>query len=87
MAARQKAAPRTFTFPNITSSNYSDDDDDDDGHPAPHPVVHAPFDLDDTDAPLTPHLPSELRNLETFYNPKPDGLSNFELVEKQNVLP
>jgi hypothetical protein len=31
-------------------------------------------------APLTPRLPRELRNLETFYNPKPGDNSNIALL-------
>jgi hypothetical protein len=57
-------APRIFTPPSISASDDSDDDDVD--VPVPPPTPHAPFDMHDTNAPLTPRLPSELRNLETF---------------------
>jgi hypothetical protein len=36
--------------------------------------------MHDTNAPLTPQLPHELRNLETFYNPKPGDKSNIALL-------
>jgi hypothetical protein len=64
--------PRTFYPPTKSiPSTDEDSDDDDDGSPVPPPTPHAPFDMNDTNAPLTPRLPCELRNLETFYNPKP----------------
>jgi hypothetical protein len=59
---------RTFNPPTISSPSASEDsdDDDDDGHRVPPPTPHAPFDMTDTNAPLTPRLPRELRNLETL---------------------
>jgi hypothetical protein len=62
-------APRTFIFPTVTSSSSGEQCDDDDGPPFPPPTTHAPFDMTSTNAPLTPRLPRELHNLETFYNP------------------
>jgi hypothetical protein len=71
-------APRIFTPPAISTSDDSDDHDDDvPDHP---PTPHAPFDMHDINAPLTPRLPRELRNLETFYNPKPGDRSNIALI-------
>ena len=70
--------PRIFTPPSISASDDSDDDDYD--VPVPPPTPHAPFDMHDTNAPLTPRLPRELRNLETFYNPKPGDKSNISLL-------
>jgi hypothetical protein len=40
--------------------------------------------MHDTNAPLTPRLPRELRNLETFYNPKPGDKSNIALLTQDN---
>jgi hypothetical protein len=77
-------APRIFTPPSISASDDSDDDDDDVSIPPPTP--HAPFDMHDTNAPLTPHLPRELRNLETFYNPKPGDNSNIALLTHSNDI-
>jgi hypothetical protein len=84
-------APWAFTFPNVTSSSASeesddddDDDDDDDGHPVPPHTTHAPFDMTDTNALLTPRLPRELSNLETFYNPKPGDQGNIALLTQSN---
>jgi Reverse transcriptase (RNA-dependent DNA polymerase) len=72
-------APCILNPPSISASDDSDDDD----H-APIPP-HAPFDMHDTNAPLTPHLPRELRNLETFYNPKPGDKSNIALLTHHNT--
>jgi hypothetical protein len=55
-------APRIFTHPPISASDDSDDDEE----PAPPPTPHAPFYMHYTNAPLTPRLPRELRNLETL---------------------
>jgi hypothetical protein len=66
--------PPIFTPPPISASDDSDDDDDD--VPVPPPTPHAPFDVHDSNAPLTPRLPRELRILETVYNPKPGDKSN-----------
>jgi hypothetical protein len=71
-------APRIFTPPSISASDDNDDDDDD--VPFPPPTPHAPFDMHDTNAPLTPRLPRELCNLETFYNPKPGDKSHIALL-------
>jgi hypothetical protein len=70
-------APLTFKPPSPSSSEDSDDDD---GSPVPPPTPHAPFDMADTNAPLAPHLPGELRNFETFYNPKPGDQGNIPLL-------
>jgi hypothetical protein len=48
------------------------------------PTPHAPFDMTDTNAPLTPRLPCELCNLETFYNPKPGDKGNIALLTHDN---
>jgi hypothetical protein len=40
--------------------------------------------MTDTNAPLTPRLPRELRNLETFYNPKPGAKCNIALLTHDN---
>jgi Reverse transcriptase (RNA-dependent DNA polymerase) len=40
--------------------------------------------MTDTNAPLTPRLPRELRNLETFYNPKPGDKGNIALLIHDN---
>jgi hypothetical protein len=80
-------APRTFTFPNVTSSSASDESDDDDGPPFPPPTTHAPFDMTDNHAPLTPCLPHEIGNLETFYNPKPGDQGNIApLTQSHDVI-
>jgi hypothetical protein len=71
-------APCIFTPPSISASDDSDDDDDD--VPVPTPTPHAPFDMQDTNSPLTPRLPCELHSLETFYNPKPGDKSNIALL-------
>jgi hypothetical protein len=71
-------APRIFTPPSISASDDSDD------IPVPPPTPHAPFDMHDTNAPLTPRLPRELHNLETFYNPKPGDKSNIALLTHSN---
>jgi hypothetical protein len=43
--------------------------------------------MTDTNAPLTPRLPCELRNLEIFYNPKPgDQGSIAMLTESHDVI-
>jgi hypothetical protein len=63
-------APRVFTPPSISASDNNDDDDD---VRVPPPTTHAPFDMHDTNAPLTPRLPRELRNLKTFHNPQYDS--------------
>jgi hypothetical protein len=39
---------------------------------------------DDDNAPLTPSLPRELRNLETFYNPKPGDQGNIALLTQSH---
>jgi hypothetical protein len=75
-------APRIFTPPSISASDDSDDDGDD--VPLPPPTPHAPFDMHDTNATLTPPLPRELQNLETFYNPKPGDKSNIALLTHDN---
>jgi hypothetical protein len=36
--------------------------------------------MTDTNSPLTPRLPHELHNLETFYNPKPGDKGNIALL-------
>jgi hypothetical protein len=77
-------ALRIFTPPSISASDDSDDDNDDVSVPPPTP--HAPFDMHDTNAPLTPRLPRELRNFETFYNPKPGDKSNIALLTHGNDL-
>jgi hypothetical protein len=77
-------APRTFTFPNVTSPSASDESDDDDGPPVPPPSTHATFDMTETNDPLTPRLPRELRNLETFYNPKPGDQGNIALLTRSH---
>jgi hypothetical protein len=68
-------APCIFTPPSISATDDSNDDDDDVA--VPPRTTHAPFDMHDTNAPLTPHLPRELRNLETFYTPKQGDKSNI----------
>jgi hypothetical protein len=40
----------------LSSPSTSEDSDDDDGTPIPPPTPHAPFDMTDTNAPLTPRL-------------------------------
>jgi hypothetical protein len=75
-------APRIFTPSSISASDDSDDDGDD--VPVPSPTPRAPFDMHDTNAPLTPRLPRELQNLETFYNPKPGDKSNIALLTHDN---
>jgi hypothetical protein len=62
---------RIFYPPTISSPSTNEDSDDDDGTSIPPTTPHAPFDMADTNAPLTPRLPCELHNLETFYNPQP----------------
>ena len=47
---------------------------------------HAPFDMHDTNAPSTPRLPRELRNLETFYNPKPGDKSTIALLTHDDTI-
>jgi hypothetical protein len=49
-------------------------------------LPHAPFDMSDTNAPLTPRLPRELCNLETFYNPKPGDKGNIALHTHSNDI-
>jgi hypothetical protein len=66
------------------SISASDDSNDNDDIPVPPPTPHAPFDMHDTNTPLTPRLPCELRNLETFYNPKPGDKSNIALLTHDN---
>jgi hypothetical protein len=56
----RKTAPRIFTPPSISASDDSDDNDDD--VPVPPPTPHDPFDMHDTNSPLTPRLPHELQN-------------------------
>jgi hypothetical protein len=59
-----EAAPQTFTFLNDTSPSAREESDDvDDGLPVPPLTTHALFDMTDTNAPLTPRRPRELRNL------------------------
>jgi hypothetical protein len=73
-------APRILTPSLPSASEESDDDAVDDGLPIPPPIPHAPFYMNDTNAPLTPRLPRELCNLETFYNPtKPGDQGNIAL--------
>jgi hypothetical protein len=40
--------------------------------------------MHDTNASLTPRLPCELRNLKTFYNPKPGDKSSIALPTQDN---
>jgi hypothetical protein len=40
--------------------------------------------MTDTNAPLTPRLPHELLNLETFYNPQPGDKGNIALLTHGN---
>jgi hypothetical protein len=75
-------APHIATPPSIYAIDDSDEDDDDFHDPTPTP--HAPFDMHDTNAPLTPRLPRELRNFETFYNLKPGDKSNIALLTHDN---
>jgi hypothetical protein len=76
---------RIFNPPTISSPSTNEDSDDDDGTPIPPTTPHAPFDMTDTNAPLTPRLPRELRNLETFYNPQPgDSKGNIALLTHDN---
>jgi hypothetical protein len=77
---------RTFNPPTISSPSTSEDSDDDDGTPIPPPTPHVPFDMTDTNAPLTPRLPRELLNLETFYNPKPGDKGNIALLTHSNDI-
>jgi hypothetical protein len=77
-------APRTFTSPHVTSPSASEESDDDDGPPVPPPATHAHFDMTDTNAPLTPRLPCELCNLETFYNPKQGDQGNIALLTQSH---
>jgi hypothetical protein len=70
-------APRISTPLSISASDDSDDKDD---VPVPSQTPHAPFDMHDTNAPITSRLPRELHNLETFYNPKPGDRSNIALL-------
>jgi hypothetical protein len=77
-------APHIFTPPSIPASDDSDDNDDD--VPVPPPTPHAPFDMHDTNVLLTPRLPRELRNMETFYNPKPGDKSNIALLTYDNDI-
>jgi hypothetical protein len=76
----------TFTFPTVTSLSASKESDDEDGPPVPPLTTHAPLDMTGTNACLTPRLPHELQNLETFYNPKPGGNSNFALLNQSNAM-
>jgi Reverse transcriptase (RNA-dependent DNA polymerase) len=76
-------APHIVTLPSISASDDSDDNDD---VPVPPPTPHARFDMHDTNAPLTPRLPREFRNLETFYNPKPGDKSNTALLTHSNDI-
>jgi hypothetical protein len=74
----------TFTFTNVNSPSASDESDEDDAPPV-HPLTtHAPFDMTDTNAPLTPCLPYELCNMETFYNPKPGDQGNIALLTQSH---
>jgi hypothetical protein len=70
----------TFNPPTISRPSTSEDSDDHNGTNVLPPTPHAPFDTTDTNAPLTPCLPWELRNLETFYNPKPGDKGNIALL-------
>jgi hypothetical protein len=78
-----RPAPAPRSFQNVTSSYSSDDDDNVDGPP----VAHEPFDLTDTNAPLTPQLSCKLSSFNAFYNPKPCGQGNFTLLAQPNVIP
>jgi hypothetical protein len=42
--------------------------------------------MTDTNAPLIPRLPSELHNLETFYNPKPGDQGNIALLTQSHAV-
>jgi hypothetical protein len=42
--------------------------------------------MTDTNVPLTPCLPCELRNLETFYNLKPGDKGNIALLTHRNDI-
>jgi hypothetical protein len=75
-------APCIFTPPSISASDDSDDYDDD--VPGPPPTPHASFDMHDTNASLTTRLTREIRNLETFYNPKPGDENNIALLTHGN---
>jgi hypothetical protein len=67
----------TPPLPSASEESY----DDADGPPVPPPTPHAPFDMHDTsNAPLTPRLPHELCNEDTFYNPKPVDQGNIALL-------
>jgi hypothetical protein len=70
---KRTTAPRIVTPPSIYASDDTDDDDDDVHDPTPTP--HAP---------LTPRLTRELRNLDTFYNPKQGDKSNVALLTHDN---
>jgi hypothetical protein len=78
----RKTAPSIFIPSPISASDDSDNDNDD--VPVPPPTPHAPYDMDDTNDPLTPRLPRELRNLETCCNPKPGDKSNIALLAHGN---
>jgi hypothetical protein len=75
----------TFNPPTLSSLSTSEDSDND-VHPVPPATCHALFDMNDTNATLTPRLPSELRNLETFYNPKPGDQGNIALLIHSNDI-
>jgi hypothetical protein len=77
---------RIFNHPTISSPYTSEDCDDDDGRPIPPTTPHAPFDMIDTDAHLTPRLPHELRNLETLYNTHPGDNGNIALLHTIMIL-
>jgi hypothetical protein len=74
----------TFNPPTISSASTSEDSDDDDGTHIPCCATHATFDMTDTNAPLTPCLPRELHDLETFYNHKPGDKGNIALLTHSN---
>jgi hypothetical protein len=74
-------APHVLTPPLPSASEESDDDD---GTLVPLPTPHAPFDMNDINAPLTPRLTREFHNLETFYNPKPGEQGNIALLTHSN---
>jgi hypothetical protein len=76
----------TFNPPTISSPSASEDSDDDDGHPVSPPSPRAPFDLTDTNAPLTPRFPREFQISETFYNPKPGDKGNNAILTHSNDI-
>jgi hypothetical protein len=83
---KRATTSRIFNPPTISSPSTSEDSDDDNRTPIPPPTPHEPFDMTDPNASLTPHLPRELRNSETFYNPKPGDKGNFALLTHSNDI-